>query len=101
MKRREQAAGTHGQLMAADDSRQAGPNAEEPGRNLGGAASGAETDVTTRRRTKAESCGLMDVVCERNNLMLAYQRVIKNKGAAGLDGIGIAEFKGYPRQLSR
>jgi group II intron reverse transcriptase/maturase len=27
--------------------------------------------------------------------MLAYQRVVKNKGAAGVDGIGIAEFKGH------
>jgi RNA-directed DNA polymerase len=81
--------------MTADDSRQADTNAEEPGRNLGGAASGAETEVTTRRRTKAESSGLMDVVCERDNLKLAYQRVVKNKGAAGVDGIGIAEFKGH------
>jgi group II intron reverse transcriptase/maturase len=37
----------------------------------------------------------MDAVCERSNLMLAYQRVIKNKGSAGVDGIGIAEFKDH------
>ena len=52
---------------------------------------GAETDVTTRGRTKAEWAregGLMDVVRERGNLMLAYDRVLKNKGAAGVDGIG-------------
>jgi len=81
--------------MKAEDSRAVDTSGEEPGRNLGGAASGAETDATTRLRTKAESSGLMDVVCERDNLMLAYQRVVKNKGAAGVDGIGVTEFKGH------
>jgi RNA-directed DNA polymerase len=87
--------------MTADDSLQADTNAEEPGRNLGGAAFGAETDVTTRLRTKAElerGRGLMDAVCERGNLMLAYQRVIENKGAAGVDGIGVAKFKDHLKQ---
>ena len=81
--------------MKAEDSRQVDTNAEEPGRNLGEAAHGAEADVTTRRRTKAGSSGLMELVCERDNLWLAYQRVVKNKGAAGVDGIGIAEFKDH------
>ena len=37
----------------------------------------------------------MEAVCERGNLWLAYERVIKNKGAAGVDGIGVAEFKDH------
>ena len=65
------------------------------GRNPGGAAAGAETDATPRLRTKAESSGLMEAVCERGNLWLAYERVLKNKGAAGVDGIGVAEFKDH------
>ena len=44
-------------------------------------------------RTKAESTGLMEAVCERGNLMKAYERVVRNKGAAGVDGIGVQEFK--------
>ena len=40
----------------------------------------------------------MEVVCERDNLRLAYQRVITNKGAAGVDGIGVAEFKDHLKQ---
>jgi retron-type reverse transcriptase len=40
----------------------------------------------------------MAAVCERGNLKLAYQRVVKNKGAAGVDGIGIAEFKDHLKQ---
>ena len=87
--------------MKADDSRQVNTGDEESGQNSEGALHGAEADVTTRLRTKAEwaqESGLMDVVCERGNLMLAYDRVLKNKGAAGVDGIGIAEFKEHLKQ---
>jgi len=84
--------------MKAEDTRQVDTSAEAPGRNPGGSASGAETDATTRPRTNAETSGLMDAVCERGNLWLAYQRVVKNKGAAGVDGIGIAEFKDHLKQ---
>ena len=75
--------------MKAADSRQVNTGEEESGRNSEGALHGAETGVTTRLRTKAEKAqegGLMEVVCERGNLWLAYDRVIKNKGAAGVDG---------------
>jgi len=87
--------------MKAENSRQTNTGEEESGQNSEGTLHGAETDVTTRRRTKAEwerGSGLMDAVCERGNLMLAYQRVVKNKGAAGVDGIGIAEFKDHLKQ---
>ena len=40
----------------------------------------------------------MDAVCERGTLMLVYQRVVENKGAAGVDGIGVAEFKEHLKQ---
>jgi group II intron reverse transcriptase/maturase len=62
---------------------------------------GAEADVTTRMRTKAEleqEGRLLEAVCERGNLRLAYQRVVENKGAAGVDGIGVAEFKDQLKQ---
>jgi RNA-directed DNA polymerase len=81
--------------MKAEDPRAVDTGAEDLGRNPGGAGAGAETDATTCRRTKAESSGLMEAVCERGNLWLAYERVLKNKGAAGVDGIGVTEFKGH------
>ncbi len=87
--------------MKAEDTRQADTQTEESARIAEGAGLGAETDVTTRLRTKAEWAqegGLMDAVCERGNLMLAYDRVVKNKGAAGVDGIGIIEFKEHLKQ---
>ena len=87
--------------MKAEDSRQADTGEEESGQNPEGTLRGAETGVTTRLRTNAEwerTSGLMDAVCERGNLKLAYQRVVKNKGAAGVDGIGIAEFDDHLKQ---
>ncbi len=50
--------------------------------NAGRASHGAEADVTTRLRTKAQrerEGGLMDAVCERGNLWFAYDRVLKNE----------------------
>ena len=40
----------------------------------------------------------MEAVCERGNLMKAYERVVKNKGADGVDGIGFQEFKTHLQQ---
>lgn len=87
--------------MKAEDSRQADTRTEALARNADGAVLGAEADVTTRLRTKAElkqESGLMEAVCERDNLKLAYQRVVENKGAAGVDDIGVAEFKDHLKQ---
>ena len=87
--------------MKAEETRQVTTDREAPGRNLGGALSGAEADTTARRRTKAElkqESRLMEVVCERDNLKLAYQRVMENKGAAGVDGIGVVGFKDHLKQ---
>ena len=51
-----------------------------------------------RRRTKAEASGLMEAVVERGNLKLAYQRVVENKGAAGVDDITVSELKDHLKQ---
>jgi RNA-directed DNA polymerase len=37
----------------------------------------------------------MEQVVERSNLWLAYQRVVQNKGAPGVDDLTVAEFKGW------
>ncbi len=41
----------------------------------------------------------MDAVVERSNLMLAYQRVVANRGAVGVNGIGVTEFKDHLKLL--
>jgi len=38
---------------------------------------------------------LMPAVLERGNLMRAYERVLRNKGAPGVDGMTVAELKPY------
>jgi RNA-directed DNA polymerase len=67
------------------------------GRNSVDAAARAEVDVATRTRTKAEvaTTSLMEAVVERGNLKLAYQRVIENKGAAGVDQLTVSELKDH------
>lgn len=37
----------------------------------------------------------MEAVVERSNLWLAYRRVVGNKGAAGVDGLTVTEFKDW------
>ena len=82
----------------AEARRQDEARTEESGRNLEDIVLRAEAESEKHLRTKAGSGGLMETVCERGNLMLAYQRVVKNKGAAGVDGIGVSEFKEHLKQ---
>jgi len=79
----------------ADRADQAG--AEDTGRNSVVDAACAEADMATRARTKAEvaTTSLMEAVVARGNLMLAYQRVVDNKGAAGVDQLAVSELKDH------
>ena len=56
--------------------------------------------MVTRARTKAGAVatGLLEAAVERGNLWLAYQRVVENKGAAGVDALTVAEFKAHLQQ---
>ena len=40
----------------------------------------------------------MEAVVERSNMQRAYQRVVRNKGAAGVDGLGVSELGDLLRQ---
>jgi RNA-directed DNA polymerase len=81
--------------MKAEADRADQVGVADTGRNSVVAATRAEADVATRKRTKAEvaTTSLMEVVVERGNLKLAYQRVIENKGAAGVDQLAVTELK--------
>jgi group II intron reverse transcriptase/maturase len=67
--------------------------AEAGGRNLSGAGSGAESGTAVVGRTKPEALRLMEAAVERSNMLCAYERVVKNEGAPGVDGLTVAEFK--------
>jgi RNA-directed DNA polymerase len=62
----------------------------KPSANRGGAELGAATSG----RTKSED-HLMEQVVERSNLWSAYQRVVQNKGAPGVDDLTVTEFKDW------
>src|SRR5688572_29864861 len=70
----------------------------EAGRNPAKPAASAEADLAARARTKAEGAGLMEAAVERGNLWLAYQRVVENKGAGGVDNLGVSELKDHLKQ---
>ena len=38
---------------------------------------------------------LMSAVLERGNMMRAYERVLRNKGAPGIDGMTVGDLKPY------
>lgn len=60
-----------------------------------GACMGAETSTAALSRTNAPAPSLMEAVVERGNMRLAYQRVVENKGAAGIDGLRVDELKDW------
>jgi RNA-directed DNA polymerase len=55
---------------------------------------GAEGRTATSGRTKSQD-HLMERVVERSNLWSAYQRVVQNQGAPGVDDLTVAEFKDW------
>jgi RNA-directed DNA polymerase len=86
-------------MQIEDAPRQAtAPDTERGGRKPPMAVSGAEMGTAADGQTKAEGLRQMDAVVERNNLWLAYERVMRNKGAAGVDGLTVADFKAWLQQ---
>ena len=83
--------------MKAEADRADQVGAADTERNSVVAATRAEADMATRTRTKAEvaTTSLMEAVVDRGNLKLAYQRVVENKGAAGVDQLAVSELKGH------
>ena len=72
-----------------------GAEARGAGRKPSTNRRGAEVYAATSGRTKSEDQLLMEQVVERSNMGLAYQRVMQNKGAAGVDDVTVAEFKDW------
>src|SRR5687768_13274029 len=81
--------------MKAEADRDDQVGAEETGRNPVNAAARAEVDLATRPWTKAgvTTTSSMEAVVERGNLKLAYQRVVENNGAAGVDELAVSAVR--------
>lgn len=71
------------------------PSPAGGGRIPSKAGLGAEMGTVADGQTKAEGLRQMDAVVERSNLWRAYERVMRNKGAAGVDGLTVHEFKSW------
>jgi RNA-directed DNA polymerase len=67
--------------------------AEGDGRNPSRAAAGAEASTAVAGQTKPEASRLMEAVVERSNMQCAYERVVANEGAPGVDGLTVAALK--------
>jgi hypothetical protein len=65
----------------------------EGGRNLAGPGAGAEVRAVAAGETKPEVPGRMEVVVERSPMRCAYERVVANEGAPGVDGLTVSEFE--------
>jgi group II intron reverse transcriptase/maturase len=86
-------------MQIDDATRQAtAPDTERGERISSMAGPGAEVGTAADGQTKAEGLRQMDAVVERHNLWLAYERVMRNKGAAGVDGLTVSEFKAWLQQ---
>ncbi len=70
-----------------------GASGERTGRNPGMARAGAEADTAYGAQPKSERDRLMSRVVERDNMQRAYSRVMKNRGAPGIDGMRCEDLK--------
>jgi len=71
-----------------------GTDTQGAGRKSSTGRFGAEVRAATFEQTKSED-RLMEQVVERSNLWSAYQRVVQNKGAPGVDDLAVSEFKDW------
>ena len=69
--------------------------AERGGRNRPMAAGGASSGTARRGYCCPGTFDLMEAVVERENMLRAFRRVVSNKGAAGVDAMGVDELKPY------
>jgi len=83
--------------QARDGARASGvADAGRGGRNPTEEGDGAESCTATAGRTKAErATQLMEQVVERGNMWKAYERVVRNKGAPGADGMRVGDLKAW------
>jgi len=78
-----------------DRAERRGAPAEGGGRNRPVAARVASNGAARRGDSCTGTESLMEAVVERENMLGAYRRVMGNRGAAGVDAMGVDELKAY------
>ena len=58
---------------------------------------GSQQTTPAKQKTTPEGADmeLMSAIIEPNNMHLAYRRVTRNKGSAGVDGMRVEQLKAY------
>lgn len=70
-------------------------HSEGSGRKPRGSEPGASSSAARKEPVSPEPTQLMEAVVARENLLRAYQQVMSNKGAAGIDGMTVEQLKPY------
>jgi RNA-directed DNA polymerase len=68
---------------------------EDEGRKPTESGKGASSEAARREPVRPEESQLMEAVVARENMFRAYERVVSNKGAAGVDGMTVEQLKPY------
>jgi RNA-directed DNA polymerase len=68
---------------------------EDEGRKPAESGKGASSEAARREPVRPEESQLMEAVVARENMFRAYERVVSNKGAAGVDGMTVEQLKPY------
>ena len=68
---------------------------EDGGRKPRESGKGASSEAARREPVRPEEMQLMEAVVARENLLRAYQQVMSNKGAAGVDQMSVEQLKPY------
>ncbi len=71
------------------------PIPESSGRNPQGYGVGASNDSARRENSGQQTDRLMEAVVGRENMLYAYGRVVRNKGAAGVDEMNVEDLKPF------
>jgi len=79
------------------DKRDEKPEARPEGRtrNVREHGMGAPSATALKENSSLKTSELMEAVVERENMAGAYRRVVSNKGAPGVDGMGVEDLRGY------
>jgi RNA-directed DNA polymerase len=68
---------------------------ESSGRKSRENGKGASSEAARKEPVRPETTQLMEAVVARENMFRAYERVVSNKGAAGIDGMTVEQLKPY------
>ncbi len=74
------------------------PAQEGYGRNPEKYCEGVSNTDLLRDGICSDTPNLMERMVERNNMLEAYRRVVRNKGSAGVDNMMVADLKGHLEQ---